>query len=216
MFEHPLFLLLYLGGAFYLLFLWSTDYRAQKSGRPQPGALPGAYPASRNLCLLAVAGAMVLLALETVGEYTFGLVEMQTEITILFGLVSLGAAVIEEVIFRGYLVITRRGRAMLIASIFGFSLLFTLAHPFFWEWTVIVEADEAAGIEEQKGLVWNFTFKSWYTSLFLFLNSLWFYTVRFLPANRHHSLLPCFLAHAASNLGVFLIKGGQGFVSGWW
>lgn len=216
MFENPLVQLGYFGAALYILFLWSKDYRAQQSGETVPGALPGAYPASRNICLLAVGGALILLALETLGEYQFGLVEAQTEITVLFGLVSLGAAIIEEVIFRGYLVITKKGRAVLVASIIGFSLVFTLAHPFFWEWTVVVEANEAEGIAEQKGLIWDFSGKAWFTSVFLFLNSLWFYTVRFLPANQHQSLIPCFLAHAVSNLGVFMIKGGQGFVTGWW
>ena len=214
--DQPLLLLLSLFAAAVFLWLWIKDYRSQQAGQPNPGALPGAFPASLSICLVAVGGAIVLLLLETLGEYQFNLVEQQTEITILFGFVSLGAAIIEEVIFRGYLVVTKKGKAMLIASIIGFSLLFTLVHPFFWDWTVVVEADEAIGQAEEKGLVWDFSGKAWFTSLFLFLNSLWFYTVRFLPANRHQSLLPCFLAHGASNLGVFLIKGGQGFVSGWW
>jgi hypothetical protein len=29
-------------------------------------------------------------------------------------------------------------------------------------------------------------------------------------------LLPCFVAHAAKNLGVFAIKYAEGFVGGWW
>jgi hypothetical protein len=40
--------------------------------------------------------------------------------------------------------------------------------------------------------------------------------VRFFGLNPQRSLLPCFVAHAAKNLGVLAIKYVQGFVGGWW
>jgi uncharacterized protein len=46
--------------------------------------------------------------------------------------------------------------------------------------------------------------------------SLWLYTVRFFGLNPQWSLLPCFVAYAAKNLGVFAIKYVEGFVGGWW
>ena len=62
----------------------------------------------------------------------------------------------------------------------------------------------------------HFETKAWFSTMMIFTGSLWFYAVRFLPANRARSLLPCIAAHAAKNLGVFIIKYAQGYVSGWW
>jgi len=50
----------------------------------------------------------------------------------------------------------------------------------------------------------------------VFAGSLWFYAVRFASWNPQRSLLPCFAAHAAKNLGVIAVKAAQGFVVGWW
>ena len=64
-----------------------------------------------------------------------GLSAEQSQVTVLFSLYSiLGAPVIEEVLFRGYLVIENRGRAALWAGVVGISLLFALLHPFLWKW----------------------------------------------------------------------------------
>jgi hypothetical protein len=49
--------------------------------------------------------------------------------------------------------------------------------------------------------------------LLLFLNSIWFYTLRFCKWNPRHSLLPCFAAHIASNVMVFVVKLAQGHVT---
>ena len=78
-----------------------------------------------------------------------------------------------------------------------------MLHPFLWEW-------------QQGGLVLHLGAKGWFSTAMIFAGSLWFYAVRFLPANPARSLLPCIAAHAAKNLGVFAIKYAQGFVSGWW
>jgi len=111
--------------------------------------------------------------------------------------------VIEEVLFRGYLVIEHRGRALLWAGAVGVSFLFALLHPFLWEWN-------------GRGLTVHFSAKAWFSTAVLFLTSLWFYTVRFFRLNPQRSLLPCFVAHATRNLGVLVIKYVEGFVGGWW
>jgi uncharacterized protein len=150
-----------------------------------------------------VIGALVILAGETAGEYAFGFVAEQSDITLLFALFTLTAAFVEELIFRGFLVVQSKGRAILIASIVFFSTVFAFFHPFLWEW------------HDEEGLVFNFTGKAWFSTGIIFLNSLWFYTVRFLPVNPRHSLIPCIAAHFCSNLGVILIKLYQGHVVGW-
>ena len=53
-----------------------------------------------------------------------------------------------------------------------------------------------------------------FSTLMVFLGSLWFYAMRFQPANPGRSLIPCIVAHLVKNLGVVVIKAAQGFVVG--
>lgn len=202
MLEHPLLIIIGFAAAAYFLKLWLGDLRMEVQGTPNPNAFPGATPAARPAVMIAVLGALLILAAETGGEYALGLAEEQSDITVLFALFTLAAAFLEELIFRGFLVVSGKGRAMLVGSIVLFSALFALMHPFLWMW------------HEEEGLILDFTAKAWFSTTVLFVNSLWFYTVRFLPVNPRHSLLPCILAHFSSNLGVVLIKLIQGHVVG--
>lgn len=201
--DNPLLLLGMTGVALWLARLWWTDLRAAQAGQPNPRAFPGATPASRGIMLAAVAGTLLLLAAETAGELALGYAAAQSKMTVLFGGYTLAAAFIEEVIFRGYLVVTHRGRAALVTGIVGASLVFALLHPFLWEWR-----DGALQIHP--------TGKAWFSTGAIFAGSLWFYALRFLPANPTRSLAPCIAAHAVKNLGVFAIKYAQGYVTGWW
>jgi len=201
--DNPLLLLVMTLGGAYLGKLWLDDLRTARAGQPNPRAFPGATPAGRPVMILAVAGTLILLAAETAGEYTLGVTAEQSTMTVLAGVYSLAAALLEEIIFRGYLVITGRGRAKLIMGIVAASALFALLHPFLWEWR-----------DGQLQLL--LTPKAWFSTGAIFLGSIWFYALRFMPLNPQHSLAPCFAAHAAKNLGVFAIKYAQGFVSGWW
>ncbi len=199
----PLILVALLAGTAYAAKLWLDDLRAAQAGRPNPRTLPGATLASRTAVLVAAGGALVLLGVEVAGEYALGVVAEQSEITVLFGLYTLAAAFLEELIFRGFVVVSDRGRAALVASCVAASVIFAALHPFLWKW-------------EDGALTFQFTAKAWFSTGMIFLGSLWFYTVRFWKLNPTHSLLPCIAAHAAKNLGVFVVKYGQGFVSGWW
>jgi membrane protease YdiL (CAAX protease family) len=182
---------------------WRDDYRAARQGKPVPQAFPGATSASAQSMFIAAGGALVLLAGETAGENALGLTAQQSQMTVLFGLYTLVAAFGEELIFRGYLVVEKRGRAPLIAGVIGASLAFALLHPFLWKW-------------EEGILSFHGDAKAWFSTAAVFAGSLWFYAVRFLPMNPTRSLLPCFAAHLTKNLGVFVIKYLQGFVIGWW
>ena len=111
------------------------------------------------------------------------------------------AAVLEELVFRGYLVISQKGRGILVASAVGFSLLFALAHPYLWTFS------------KEEGLSMHLSsHKAWLTTGFLYLKSLWFYYVRFAKWNPQQSLIPCVVAHLAINLATFAIKASQGKV----
>lgn len=206
-------ILLPFGIALFLLKTLREDLKARSSGEPGPKPLPGATPTTVAACVIGVIGALLILAAETGGEIALGIADEQKTISILFLLPILGAAVYEEVIFRGFLVVTDRGRALLIASIVGFSLIFALLHDFLWSYTV------PEGVESW--MFWKATFalelttKGWFSFAIVFINGLWFYAIRFFPQNPERSILPCIIAHAVSNLGVYIIKAAQGFVEGW-
>jgi membrane protease YdiL (CAAX protease family) len=204
MIKDQLLLFLVLGASVWIARLWTVDYRAALAGKANTGSLPGATPAPARAVAIASLGALFILAAETAGEHVLGLSAEQSKMTALFALYSiLGAPVIEEVLFRGYLVIENRGRAALWAGVVSVSLLFALLHPFLWEWN-------------GNGLTVHFSAKAWFSTGVIFAGSLWFYTVRFFGLNPQRSLLPCFVAHATKNLGVFAIKYVEGFVEGWW
>jgi len=206
--DSPLISLLLFIGAVYLFKLWWEDTRAARAGTPNEKAFPGTSMATGPALWIAALGALLLVGVETAGEIALGVSAEQSDIAVVFIFAMVGAGVLEEIVFRGYLVVTGKGRALLIASIVGFSLLFAVAH--YQYYTVI--PDEGTWRDMQLDI----SAKSSWTLLLLFVNSLWFYTVRFFRWNPTHSLLPCFVAHVASNLGVFLVKAAQGHVTSLW
>jgi len=203
MIQSPLVLLLMTAVSLYLGKLWWDDLRAERAGQPNPRAFPGAMPARPAAIVIAVAGAWVLLAAETWGESALGLSGEQSRMTWLFGAYSLTAAIIEEVIFRGYLVIDRRGPAALWAGAAAASVLFAALHPFLWKW------DDA-------GFALTLGAKGAFSTAVVFATSLWLYAARFGAWNPTRSLLPCIAGHAAKNAGVIAIKAAQGFLGGAW
>ena len=200
--ESPLLIIAVFAGALYLFKLWWDDLRAAEAGQPNPKALPGA---SRALWISAV-GALALVLVETAGELALGVSAEQTDVTVLFLLAMIGAGILEEVIFRGYLVVQGKGPRVLIFSMVGFSLLFALLH---YQYYSAIPEDGT-----WRDLQFKLDAKAFWSLLLLFVNSLWFYYMRFSRWNPSNSLLPCFVAHVSSNVGVFLVKLVQGHVSG--
>ena len=196
--ENPLIILLYVGVAAYMGQIYWGDYKAIKSGEANAGAMPGAVAAPLGAFIIGTLGALLLLGVETGGEIAFGLVDEQSEMVWFFVFAFIAAGVVEEVIFRGYLVIDNKGRSLLIASAVGFSLIFAIIHGHLWS--------------REDGFEWTLTGKAFFSTAILFANSLWFYSLRFGPWNPKRSLFPCMLAHAVSNLGVFFVKWAQGYV----
>jgi membrane protease YdiL (CAAX protease family) len=200
----PLLLALMTVAGLYVGRLWCADRRANRLGAPHPGALPGATDAPARAIWLAVAGALVILAAETAGENALGLAAQQSRMTWLFALYSVAAApIIEEMIFRGWLVVTTRGNVAMWAAAGGTSVVFAALHPFLWRW------DDA-------GFAFTFSAKGWFSTGAVFATSLWLYAARLAGWNPRRSLLPCFTAHAAKNLGVVVVKAAAGFVGGVW
>jgi membrane protease YdiL (CAAX protease family) len=201
--NNPLLLLLLGAAGLYAGKIWWDDLNAAKRGTPKPGALPGATPATPLAVGIAIVGALILLTVETAGENALGLSAQQTKITWFFGIYTLTAAIIEEVIFRGYLVIEGRGNTWRWVGIFAASTLFAALHPFLWRW------DDA-------GFALTLGAKGAFSTVIVFATSLWLYIARFAPWNRTRSLLPCIAGHAAKNAGVIIIKYAQGFISAAW
>jgi len=196
--ENPIMILLYVGIAVYVGKMYWGDYQADKAGEPNASAMPGAAAAPVGAYVIGVIGALLLLGLETGGEIALGVVSEQSEMVWYFVFATIAAGIVEEVIFRGFLVVDRKGRALLIGSCVGFSLIFAIIHAHLWS--------------TEDGFEWTLTTKAFFSTGILFANSLWFYAVRFGPWNPQRSLFPCMLAHAASNLGVFFVKLVQGYV----
>lgn len=214
----PIIGLLIASGGFYF---WWQDYQANRrdaaSGDDSPAdeaevqpanRLPGAYPTTIMAVVVAVVISLILLGMETIAEIELGVSDEQSDMTMLFGLYTLAAAFIEELIFRGFLYYDKRGRGTLVASCVGFSLLFAVIHPYMWEY----HAD--APLLER--ITFDFSTIAILSTSFVFIKSLWYYFVRFFPLNPTQSLIPCIAAHFATNLGVFAIKAAQGHVVGWY
>ena len=199
----PPLLIVMIAVSLYVIRLWWADLKADRAGQPNPRGFPGATPTSQCALLVAVAGAWAILAVETIGELRLGVSAEQSNMTALFATYTLCAAFVEEIVFRGFIVIDHRGAQVRWASIIGASLLFALLHPFLWDWT-------------EHHLSLHFNTKGIFSTVIVFVSSLWFYTVRFAPFNPRRSLAPCFAAHLGKNLGVIAIKAAQGHVVGWW
>ncbi len=192
--------------AIFLSKLWLNDLRGNSS--KAEGALPGATPCSPATIRIAVLGALILLALETAGEKVTGLDKAQSTIQAHFLLAMIAASFLEELVFRGYLCIQDRGQKMLVTSTVGFSIVFALAHPYLWTFQKVDTGSWLGGVALHLD-----SSKAWFTTIALFLKSLWFYRVRFASWNPRHSLLPCMAAHLSINLGAFVIKAVQGHVT---
>jgi membrane protease YdiL (CAAX protease family) len=188
----------------------ASGFHARQMEAP-PAALPGATPCPSAFLLIAALGALLLTFLETAGEHLLGVSAEQKNIPAIFLAAMLGAAITEEIVFRGFLVISSKGRPLLLASVFAASLAFALLHDFLW--TFEAPAD-AAWWEFWLGFSFQFSLKNLHSTAFVFAASLYFYALRFHPANPLRSLLPCFAAHATRNLAVFLVKLAEGHITG--
>ncbi|MEN8843025.1 MAG: lysostaphin resistance A-like protein [Lentimonas sp.] len=196
--ENPIMILIYVGVAAYVVNMYWSDYKADKATEHSSGAMPGACATTVASLMIGVIGSLLILAAETGGEIALGVADEQSEMVWYFVFAIVCAGVVEEVIFRGFLVVENKGKAVLIGSCVGFSLLFALIHPQLWS--------------TEDGFELALTAKGFFSTGILFANSVWFYAVRFGPWNKTNSIFPCMLAHAASNLGVFFVKLAQGYV----
>lgn len=195
--------------ALWLARMWIREAREN----PDAKVLPGATPCPWLAVVIAVAGTLVLLALETWGEISLGISAEQKDVSWLALPMFIAAAFTEEVIFRGYLVVEKRGNAARWASIVLFSLIFALMHDHLWSFEMPENRSAGMLAAIRDGFSLNFTLKGFFSTGFIFVGALWFYFVRFFKWNPNASLLAPVAAHMAKNLAVFLIKLAQGHVT---
>ena len=182
--------LLYCALGLFVLVAWARERRKRaRNGEPEK-FWPGTTYAPNAAYFIAAAGAILITIAEAAVEKRAGLTDQQSVLPAIFIFQLLGASVVEEMLFRGFVAPGELiGRKLLALMIVG-SLVFALIHNF--------------DLREPEGQV---------NALFAFVTSLWLYVVRFNPLNPDRSLLPCFMAHTVRNLAVFGIKGAQGFIS---
>lgn len=206
--DNPTFALVNFAIAACLFHMWLGDFRFWRAnGAPRNGAFAGATSVSPKFGVFAALAAAALLAVHIAVETALGVEQKQTSVSAWALFSWIGAAWTEEFVFRGYLVVQNRGRAALVASIIVFSLVFALGHPFMWDYSVPEGASVFGG-------QWKFDFSAQpiNATLSIFTCSLLFYALRFVPANKNRSIIPCACAHLTYNLGVFAAKAVQGFV----
>lgn len=208
---NPVGVALFCAVAVWLARMWIREAKENPQGR----ALPGATPCPLKAVAIAIAGTLALLALETWGEIHLGISAEQKDVAWLALPMFAAAAFTEEVIFRGYLVIEKRGAGLRWASIFLFSLIFALMHDHLWQFEMPDDRSSGTLVAIFDGFSLNFSLKGFFSTGFIFVGALWFYFVRFFKWNPNASLLAPVAAHLTKNIAVFFIKLTQGHVTGW-
>ena len=196
--DSPLVLLGLIGVVCYVFLLWRKDCRSVEAN---PAALPGASAASGRAIAIAIAGSLVILGIEIAGEYQLGIVEEQSDMTWLFAVYTLFAAFGEELVFRGFIVLEKKGKALLWLSVVVGSLGFAALHGHWYE-------------NDEEGFRLLTDSKALFSTGMLFVGSLWLYFARFAAWNPSRSLVPCVAAHFAKNAGVIVAKLAQGHLVG--
>ena len=182
--------LLYCALGLFVLIAWARERRKRTQNGGPEKFWPGTTYAPSGAYFIAAAGALLITIAEAAVEKRMGLTDQQSILPAVFFFQLLGASVVEEALFRGFVAPGELvGRKLLALMIIG-SLVFALIHNF--------------DLSTDEGKL---------NAIFAFITSLWLYLVRFNPLNPDRSLLPCFMAHTVRNLAVFGIKGAQGFIS---
>lgn len=189
-----------LGGG--VLVLWTKEARGagqRTAGAPEP-FWPGASWCRWQAAALGAVGALLITLVESGLEIHLGVKDEQSTIPASFLLAMMGAAVVEEVTFRGFAAPAALAGLRLLATVLAGSLVFMLLHGH-----IVAFEDGALRLRDDP--------KSLVSAGSAFAVSCWLYLCRFNPLNPGRSLAPALVGHAVRNLAVFGIKDAQGFVA---
>ncbi len=180
-----IYLILGLGVAF----AWFSEYR-KRTKSPGPELFwPGTTRAPISGILITVSGILLLTVAETCAEIHFQVTANQSVSNLHILGATLGAAIVEEMVFRGFVAPSQlRGIKLLGLVIIG-SLIFSAIHGF-----------DFSSVQGRISLIATFFI------------SVWLYLGRYNPLNPERSILPCLIGHLVRNVAVFGVKWAQGFV----
>lgn len=168
---------------------WWREYQQRRKTGATEAFWPGTTAAPLAATLITTSGVILITIAETCVEKRFGVTESQSYLPAMFLFAMMGAAIVEETVFRGFAAPSYLSGWKLLAVILVGSLVFAFIHGF--------------DVSETKGQI---------STLFAFIVSIWLYLGRFNPLNKNRSLAPCYWGHLIRNLAVFGIKWAQGFI----
>ncbi|NBV38946.1 MAG: CPBP family intramembrane metalloprotease [Verrucomicrobia bacterium] len=173
-----------------VLIAWAKEVQERKIKASAEGFWPGTTSSSLASVLLSVSGILLITLAESCVEIRYQVAHEQSSLVAITILSLLGAAVVEEIVFRGFVAPAHlTGLKLLMVVLIG-SAVFALFHGF--------------NLSTTQGKI---------SFIFAFLTSVWLYFARFNPLNSQRSLLPCLVGHCVRNLAVFGIKWAQGFIT---
>ena len=168
---------------------WRREYKRRQITGDGESFWPGTSTTPIGSTLIIVAGVLLITIAETCVEKRFDVTASQSHLPAVYLFAMMGAAIVEETVFRGFAAPAHFTGIKLLGVILIGSLIFAFIHGF--------------GVSETKGQI---------STLFAFIISIWLYLGRFNPLNKNRSMAPCYWGHIARNLAVFGIKWAQGFI----
>lgn len=189
----PLLDIIYLVAGLGIAGAWLREKLNRQAIRGPEEFWPGTTPVRISGILIIVAGVLLITIAETCVEIRAQVSQLQSVSTLYILGASLGAAIVEEMVFRGFLAPAGLQGKKLLLLIFLGSIIFSLFH-----------ALNGFNFRDTQGQI---------SLAFAFLMSVWLYLGRYNPLNPERSLLPCLIGHLVRNLAVFGIKWSQGFVN---
>lgn len=188
--------ILYLFIGLGVAFAWFKEYQKRKENPGPELFWPGTTPAPIAGVLVIVSGILLITVAETCAEIHYQVSAHQSVSNLYLLGATLGAAIVEEIVFRGFAAPSHWSGTKLLGLILIGSILFSLLHS--------INPDTSQ---------FNFnTVQGRISLISTFFISIWLYLGRYNPLNPQRSLLPCLIGHLVRNLAVFGIKWAQGFV----
>ena len=170
-------------------FAWFSEYQKRQSNPGPELFWPGTTRAPVSGILIIVSGILLLTIAETCAEIHFQVSAHQSVSSLHILGASIGAAIVEEMVFRGFVAPSPLRGIKLLGLIIVGSVIFSAIHGF-----------DFSTVQGRISLIATFFI------------SVWLYLGRYNPLNPERSILPCLIGHVVRNLAVFGVKWAQGFV----
>ena len=170
-------------------FAWFSEYQKRQSNPGPELFWPGTTRAPVSGILIIVSGILLLTIAETCAEIHFQVSAHQSVSSLHILGASIGAAIVEEMVFRGFVAPSQLRGIKLLGLIIVGSVIFSAIHGF-----------DFSTVQGRISLIATFFI------------SVWLYLGRYNPLNPERSILPCLIGHVVRNLAVFGVKWAQGFV----